>query len=119
MPEADDKRRTQTTDLAETAKTLRALSNIHRLRVYEALFSGDVASCCGRIGVFEPYVAQADVVKLLGLAQSTISQHLRVLENAGLVTTERRGQWTCYRANRKRAVWLAEFFAGLAGPADR
>jgi ArsR family transcriptional regulator len=101
-------------DLAEWSKMLKALSNVHRLRVYQTLFSGELVSCCDRIEACEPVVAQADLVKLLGLAQSTISQHLNVLEEAGLVTTERRGPWTCYRANRERAARLGEFFSGIA-----
>lgn len=104
----------ENTDLAEWAKMLKALSNVHRLRVYQTLFSGGLASCCDRIEAREPVVAQADLVKLLGLAQSTISQHLKVLEGAGLVITERRGPWTCYRANRERAARLGEYFRSVA-----
>ena len=104
----------ENTDLAEWAKMLKALSNVHRLRVYQTLFSGELASCCDRIEAREPVVAQADLVKLLGLAQSTISQHLKVLEEAGLVITERRGPWTCYRANRERAARLGEYFRSVA-----
>jgi DNA-binding transcriptional ArsR family regulator len=104
----------QKTDLVRLAKMLKALSNVHRLRVYQTLFSGELASCCDRIEACEPVVAQADLVKLLGLAQSTISQHLNVLEEAGLVITERRGPWTCYRASREQATRLGEYFRSLA-----
>ncbi len=102
-------------DAARLAKVFRALSNVHRLRVYGALFSGKVVSCCNRIEPVEDGVAQTDVVKMLGLAQSTISHHLGVLEQAGLVRTERRGAWTCYFADTKLAAEFGALFNGLAG----
>ena len=33
----------------------------------------------------------------LGLSQPTVSHHLKVLRDAGLVTRERRGSWAYYR----------------------
>jgi ArsR family transcriptional regulator, arsenate/arsenite/antimonite-responsive transcriptional repressor len=33
----------------------------------------------------------------LGLSQPTVSHHLRVLHEAGLLSRERRGQWVYYR----------------------
>ena len=38
-----------------------------------------------------------DVVEPLGLGQPTVSHHLKVLHDAGLVTREKRGRWTYYR----------------------
>ena len=37
----------------------------------------------------------------LGITQSAVSQHLRVLKSAGLVADERRGYWVYYSLNRK------------------
>jgi ArsR family transcriptional regulator len=34
-----------------------------------------------------------------GLSQSTISTYMRLLKEAGLVASERHGQWTFYRRN--------------------
>ncbi len=42
--------------------------------------------------------AMADV---LGVTQSAVSQHLRVLKAAGLVTDERQGYWIYYSLNRE------------------
>ncbi|EFO79912.1 transcriptional regulator, ArsR family [Oscillochloris trichoides DG-6] len=41
-------------------------------------------------------------------AQSTISQHLRVLRDAGLVEGYHEGAATCYQINRERLGWLVE-----------
>ncbi|WP_225730067.1 MULTISPECIES: helix-turn-helix transcriptional regulator [unclassified Nocardia] len=52
-------------------------------------------------------------------AWQTTSRHLRVLEEAGLVGTERQGRQRVYRLERKRlnlaAEWLAHF-ADESGP---
>lgn len=37
----------------------------------------------------------------LGITQSAVSQHLRVLRSAGLVTDERNGYWVHYSLNRE------------------
>jgi len=37
-----------------------------------------------------------DLTQPLGLRQPTVSHHLRVLAEAGLVTRERRGTWMWY-----------------------
>ncbi|GBE34063.1 transcriptional repressor SdpR [bacterium BMS3Bbin06] len=37
----------------------------------------------------------------LGITQSAVSQHLRVLKAAGLVTDERKGYWVHYSLNRE------------------
>jgi DNA-binding transcriptional ArsR family regulator len=36
-----------------------------------------------------------------GLSQSTISSYMRLLKDAGLVVSERHGQWTFYRRNEE------------------
>jgi ArsR family transcriptional regulator len=40
------------------------------------------------------------------LSQSTISHHLRILREAGLVRTSRRGTWVFYELNREPLVLL-------------
>lgn len=47
----------------------------------------------------EPLSVNA-LAKALGITQSAVSQHLRVLKGAGLVKDERRGYWIYYSLNR-------------------
>ena len=47
----------------------------------------------------EPMSVNA-LAEALGITQSAISQHLRVLKAAGLVTDERQGYWIYYSLNR-------------------
>ncbi|WP_433191191.1 ArsR/SmtB family transcription factor [Actinoallomurus sp. CA-150999] len=44
----------------------------------------------------EPETCACDFTDVFHLAQPTISQHLKVLREAGLVTTKRRGTQICY-----------------------
>ena len=37
----------------------------------------------------------------LGVSQSAVSQHLRILRDVGLVTPEKRGYWVHYRLNEE------------------
>jgi len=85
-----------------------ALGNKTRYQLIKALKDKSVATCCDRIEFFENGVSVGDVVKFTGLAQSTVSQHLAVLEKANLIYKEKRESWSCYFLNQ--AV-LEEFAA--------
>ena len=67
----------------------------------------------------EPETCACDFAEVFGVSQPTISQHLRVLREAGLVTTRRRGTQICYSldAGGVRAVRAA--LGELATPALR
>ncbi|HEX9643244.1 MAG TPA: metalloregulator ArsR/SmtB family transcription factor, partial [Acidimicrobiia bacterium] len=41
--------------------------------------------------------AACDLVEPLGVSQPTVSHHLKVLREAGLVASEKRGRWVFYR----------------------
>lgn len=68
------------------ADRLKALGHPVRLAIVKALAE---RSCC----------CCADVCSRLPLAQSTVSQHLKVLTNAGLVTFRRDGVRSAYVLN--------------------
>lgn len=44
-------------------------------------------------------ICVGDIVHQSGLAQSTISSYLNMLEEVGLLISERHGKWTYYRRN--------------------
>jgi ArsR family transcriptional regulator len=49
-----------------------------------------------------------EIVEFTTLAQSTVSQHLKVLREAGLVSGEVDGPATCYCLNSQGILWLKE-----------
>ena len=52
------------------------------------------------------------LVDELALAQATVSQHLKVLKDAGLIVGEIEGLRTCYCASRDRLAELHELLGG-------
>jgi ArsR family transcriptional regulator len=57
-----------------------------------------------------------EIVESTPLAQSTVSQHLKVLREAGLIHGEIEGPATCYCLNPEGVRWLKEQIeAWLAG----
>lgn len=76
-----------------------ALGNKVRYQIVKSMKNRTISTCCNRIEYFENGVSVGDVVNLTGLAQSTVSQHLLVLEQAGVLRKEKREQWTCFFLN--------------------
>lgn len=71
----------------------KALGHPARVRILRLLLSVDTCVC-------------GDIVERLPLAQSTVSQHLKILKEAGLIEGTIDGPRTCYALNREA---LAEF----------
>ncbi len=85
----------------DLSKICNALGNETRYHIIKALKDKSIGTCCDRIEYFENGASVADVVASTGLAQSTVSQHLAVLEQAGLILREKRGSWTCFFLNKQ------------------
>lgn len=54
-----------------------------------------------------------EIVEQLPLAQSTVSQHLKILKESGLIQGEVDGPKVCYCINPERLKQLKSFVAGL------
>jgi ArsR family transcriptional regulator len=83
------------------AKVFKALGEPVRLRLLSMIASADREVCV------------CDLTAAFDLAQPTISHHLKVLREAGLVNSERRGTWVYYSP---RAEMLARLSAQLVVP---
>ena len=88
-----------TTDKQRLAKMLKALGNPVRFQIFEYL--AQHLTCITN-----------DIVRNTPLAQSTVSQHLKVLREAGLIQGEIEGPATCYCINPDGLRWLKEHFDG-------
>ncbi len=88
----------------ELSRVLRALADPVRLRLLSLIgaHAGGEACVC-------------ELVERFDLSQPTISHHLKVLREAGLISSERRGTWVYYRALPD----AVEQLAGLFNPAER
>ena len=67
----------------KVSETLKALAHPARLKIVAGLLKDEC-----NVG---------QIQKALKLPQSTISQHLRILKNAGIIKGRREGTKTCYR----------------------
>jgi ArsR family transcriptional regulator len=86
---------------ASTARILAALAHPARLRIIRQLACLD-ASCC------------KDIVAGLDLAQSTVSQHLKVLVDAGLVRYKQSGQSSHYSIDPAAFAGIAALVNDMA-----
>lgn len=68
------------------AQVFKALSDPARLRVLSLIAAQPAGEACN-----------CELIEPLGLSQPTVSHHLKVLYDAGLLARERRGQWIYYR----------------------
>jgi ArsR family transcriptional regulator len=84
---------TLTTDEQRLAQMLKALGNPVRFQIVNFL-------------AHNPTCITNDIVKNTPLAQSTVSQHLKVLREAGLIQGELEGPATCYCLNPAGVRWL-------------
>ena len=56
-------------------------------------------------------VCACELVETLGLSQPTVSHHLKVLYESGLLTKERRGTWIYYQILPEKLTMLGETFS--------
>lgn len=91
---------------ASVAGTLKALAEPLRLRMLSAIATDPRGESC-----------VCDLAELADVSQPTVSHHLKVLKDAGLLDSDRRGTWVWYRIvpSRKSAVTsLLDSFAPAA-----
>lgn len=88
----------------------KALADPLRIRILEFLKRPD-AECCS----FEDKVCACDLEPVLGLSQPTISHHMKLLVQAGLVVAEKSGRWVYYRIERDAFAQLSDYLAAFAG----
>ena len=88
-------------EATELAAVIKAVADPARLRLLSLIQAHEGGEAC-----------VCDLTGPVGLSQPTISHHLKVLFDAGLVSREKRGAWAYYRAVPAR---LADLAAALTG----
>jgi ArsR family transcriptional regulator, arsenate/arsenite/antimonite-responsive transcriptional repressor len=86
-------------DAERLARMLKALGNPVRFQIMQTL--AERRSCITQ-----------EIVDTTPLAQSTVSQHLKVLRDAGLIQGEVEGPATCYCIHPAGVRWLKEQIEG-------
>jgi predicted transcriptional regulator len=88
------------------AQMMKALAHPARIAIIQQLLKANVCIC-------------GDLVDELGLAQATISQHLKELKNVGLIQGNIEGTSVCYCIDEKVWKQFKKEFEGFFVPYDR
>jgi DNA-binding transcriptional ArsR family regulator len=93
---------TETMQDDDLAAMMRALGHPVRLSILRILGRAERNDCCC-----------TDVTQCLPLAQSTVSQHIKVLLDAGLIERHAKGTRNCYSLRSERIAAVNAACAGL------
>lgn len=72
---------------AESAKVFKAFCDENRLRILEILQSGEKCACT--------------LLEDLQISQSTLSHHMKILVEGGIVNSRKEGKWTHYSISQQ------------------
>ena len=91
-------------DYEEFSKVFKALSDPTRLQIYDMLSCGELCAC--------------KILERFQLTQPTLSHHMKVLCQVGLVEGRREGKWIHYSQTRAGALALSLFCQQLTQAKD-
>ncbi|GGD61612.1 hypothetical protein GCM10007269_00940 [Microbacterium murale] len=75
-------------DAERVSRVFKALGDPTRVRLLSLIAAGDSGEAC-----------ICDLTDPVGLSQGTVSHHMKLLTDAGLVTREQRGKWAYFALN--------------------
>lgn len=84
---------------AEFAMIFKAISDATRLKIVDMLSWGEM---CAR-----------DILEEFSISQSTLSYHMKILCDSGLVNAERNGAWMNYSLNQHKARTVLAFVSHI------
>jgi len=80
----------------EYALFLKALSDETRVKIFDMLSNGELCAC--------------NILEEFNITQPTLSYHMKILSESGLVDSRRDGVWMKYSINRKNLEALKQLF---------
>lgn len=90
----------------DTVQLLKALSDESRLRILMSLRGGELCVC--------------QITELLGLAPSTVSKHISILNRAGFIQGRKQGRWTfCQLSDYPSGSFLEQLAAQVIKALER
>ncbi len=84
-------------DTLECIEILKSLSDNTRMKIFELLRSGKLCGC--------------KILESLSITQPTLSHHMKVLCECGIVIPEKDWKWTYYSINREKLNDLIDFLS--------
>jgi ArsR family transcriptional regulator len=89
-------------DRSQIEKISKALGDATRLRIFEAISAKDQMNC-------------GEIVSMRGVTPATVSHHLKILSEAGLIACRREGQFVYSEAVSATVESYAQAVAKMAG----
>lgn len=83
----------------DNAKVFKAFCDENRLMILELLRSGEKCACV--------------LIEKLNIGQSTLSYHMKILCESGIVDSRQEGRWTHYRISEKGSRYASELLNTL------
>ena len=92
------------TSYTQAARVFKALCDPNRVRILELLQTGEVCACA--------------LLEQLEISQPTLSHHMKVLCDSGLVTGRKEGKWMHYSISEEGRSQALSLLERLTGPAQ-
>ena len=86
-------------DYENQAKIFRAFCDVHRLQILELLRNGEKCTC--------------KILENLDIGQSSISYHMKVLVESGIVESRQDGKWTHYKISGKGSAEAMDLLTAI------
>jgi len=86
----------------ENARVFKAFCDENRLMILDLLRSGEKCACV--------------LLEKLDIGQSTLSYHMKILCDAGVVDSRQEGKWTHYRISEKGSRFAQDLLKALTTP---
>lgn len=86
-------------DYGRYALLMKALSDDTRVKIFDMLSKGELCAC--------------NILEAFHITQPTLSYHMKILIESGLVSGRKDGVWTKYTINAESLKLVKEFFDGI------
>jgi ArsR family transcriptional regulator len=86
-------------DFEENYKVLKALSDVNRMKIINTLTNGEMCAC--------------KILEDFNIKQPTLSHHMKVLTECGLVISKKEGKWMHYLLNFEKIKYFQNFITNL------
>jgi len=83
----------------ESARVFKAFCDVNRLMILEMLQSGEKCAC--------------KILEEMQIVQSTLSHHMKILVESGVVSARKEGKWTHYALSETGALHAKELLVKL------
>ncbi len=84
---------------AENILSFKALADTHRLMIVDMLSCGELCAC--------------KILEKLHITQPTLSHHMKILCDCGLVSGRKEGKWTYYSLNKAKVQDFKNFLSSI------